>query len=106
NSTGITEVKESTSSWIVSLDTERDKIVNWGIALNNKSIEVTYSALPDKVNGIVWNTVNILHKSDMVGPVSTVKAEAAKAISQLEEDWDELRLRPLLLSTHCELCPV
>ncbi len=106
NNTGITEVEDMTSSWIISLDTNDDKNINWDIVLNGKNIKVIYTALPDKVNGIISNTINNLYLSDMVSSVSTVKTKAAMSISQLEEDWDELRLRPLLLSTHCELCPV
>jgi len=105
NGTSDTRINETLSSWIV-LTHGGDDFEAWSLRLGNKRVfEVTYPRLQGKVAVICANTVNNLCKLEITTSVAGIKDDAEKAISQLEEDWDELRLRPLLLDTRCELCP-
>lgn len=100
-----TRLNEGLSSWLV-LSNPEDDIEIWSLKLGNKQdFKLTYPKLKDKVTVICANTLYNLVKLRMAVPILGIKEQAGKAIEQLEEDWDELRLRPLLLDTWCELCP-
>ena len=63
------------------------------------------SKIREQLQAICNKTLNNIHRLAEVDSMVGKKEEVKRAIFKLEEDWDALSLRPLLLDTHCKLCP-
>jgi len=74
----------------------------------NRLLQSEDTGLEFNINRICNNTINNLYKTEPVQYIhslDTAIRTMKKSITQIEENFDGIKLRPLLLNSRCQLCP-
>lgn len=98
------EMDDSKTKFNVKQQNQVFKVV---FAPTNRDLRLTFhkQQLAQAVANICNSAIKILHVENTLRPVADSLAAMKKAMIQLEDMLDPLRIRPMILRTRCDLCP-